>query len=389
MKIKYLRLVDKYIGFLLAAFLCIFKPFSKRKDSSNTVGIEKILVIKFWGFGSIICAYDFFQLVRRKFPHGRICVLTLKQNSEIFKITGLFDEIYTLNLTNLASFTLDTIKIINRLRKLSFDISFDLEFTSRFSAIVSSLVNAKKRIGFQYDGVFRGGNYTDIMHFREDAKLKSSVLKMFDYIGSGDNIISEPLKLNISEEESKALLNLLKSESLLDIKPIVGINVNASELCLLRRWPPDYFVLLTEKLIEEYSSHIIFIGSKDDRNYVDSVVKLVDQGKKTYIHDFSGKISLTQLAYLMSRLNLFISNDSGPLHLAAYLNVPTVSFFGPETPIIYGPEGKADVVFYKQFSCSPCIRAKNYKVSKCIDNRCLKTIIPEEVLGEIRRKKLL
>jgi len=168
MKIKYLRLLDKYFGFLLNSTLCIFKRFFKETPPSDAPEADRVLIIKFWGFGSIILAYDFFQVIRKKFPSAHICVLTLKQNRQAFEMAGLFDEIIDIDIKNLAYFGVDIIKIISYLRKKSFDISFELEFTSRFSAAVSYLINAKKRIGFQYDGVWRGDCFTDALHFRED-----------------------------------------------------------------------------------------------------------------------------------------------------------------------------------------------------------------------------
>jgi len=81
--------------------------------------------------------------------------------------------------------------------------------------------------------------------------------------------------------------------------------------------------------------------------------------------------------------DLFITNDSGPLHMAALVGTPTVSFFGPETPEFYGPLGDSETtaVFYKHLYCSPCLSAYNVKTPVCGgDNRCLQAITVDEVL---------
>ena len=390
MKIKYLRPIDKYFCFFLCASLFIFKRFVKTLNFSDRQQINKILIIKFWGFGSIILAYDFFQLIRNKFPHAYVCALTLKQNSQIFKISGLFDTIIDLDIKYPTLFITNIIKIISYLRKESFDVSFDLEFTSRFSAIVSYLINAKKRIGFQYRGIWRGDCFTDVVQFQEDIKLKDSFFKLYSLVNKDLGILPLPLKLIIADTEKAFIDSLLKEECLLNAKPIIGININASELCLLRRWPKEYFVVLAEELIKIYSAYIIFIGSQEDSEYVKLTISLIHPSQRKHVFNFTGRVSLTQLFYLMSKFNLFISNDSGPLHLATYLKIPTVSFFGPETPLLYGPQGEFDMVFYKNFNCSPCIRVKNYKHAQCeINQRCLREIKPDEVLNEIKRKGLL
>lgn len=76
-----------------------------------------------------------------------------------------------------------------------------------------------------------------------------------------------------------------------------------------------------------------------------------------------------------------MANDSGPLHLGCAMDVPTVSFFGPETPRLYGPLQGPHRVFFKELPCSPCLNIRNAKLSACEDNKRLKAISPEEVFS--------
>lgn len=388
MKIKYLRLLDKYLGFLFCVILSMLKRMGRKRPACTGGQFNKILVIKFWGFGSIILAYDFFQVIRRKFPGAYICALTLKQNKQVFAMSGLFDEVIGIDIKNPLGLPVELAGHISSLRKRSFDLSFDLEFTARFSAIVSCLINAEKRIGFKYDGIWRGNCFTDTLQFSENKKLKKSFLDLAGLAGVDTGVPAGRLKLNTGgKKEEMYVDDLLKKGSLLNSGKIVLMNINASELCLLRRWPKEYFVALAEGLIGKYSAQIIFIGSQEDLPYVENTIALLSPKGKTSVHNFAGKLSLAQLAYLSGRSKLFISNDSGPLHLASYLGIPTISFFGPETPVIYGPVGEFDTIFYCDLDCSPCVRIKKYKSADCRNNqRCLKAIKPEEVLDEIGRK---
>ena len=89
-----------------------------------------------------------------------------------------------------------------------------------------------------------------------------------------------------------------------------------------------------------------------------------------------------ELCALLQRSALLITNDSGPLHLAEALATPTVSFFGPETPLLYGPTGDNQVVFYKGIYCSPCLNVHNQKQAPCKGNNvCMKLINPDEVFA--------
>jgi ADP-heptose:LPS heptosyltransferase len=87
---------------------------------------------------------------------------------------------------------------------------------------------------------------------------------------------------------------------------------------------------------------------------------------------------------LLSLSTACISNDSGPLHIAAALGIPTVSFFGPESPLLYGPRGNGHTVFYAGIYCSPCLNVYNAKQAMCSgDNTCMQAITPEQVISAL------
>ena len=98
-----------------------------------------------------------------------------------------------------------------------------------------------------------------------------------------------------------------------------------------------------------------------------------------------GKTTLGQFAALIKVLNLFICNEGGPLHIAGALGVKTVSIFGPQNEIVYGPVGDADkhAAIFKKMSCRPCYR--NFKPSDCNSMDCLLKITEDNVLKEIKR----
>jgi heptosyltransferase-2 len=103
--------------------------------------------------------------------------------------------------------------------------------------------------------------------------------------------------------------------------------------------------------------------------------------------DLCGRISVEQLVLLLQRSDLFIGNDSGPLHLAVAAGTPTVSFFGPETPALYGPRGEGHVVLYKDLPCSPCLNVYHSKEnSSCRDNVCMNSIEVEEAWTAVRER---
>ena len=98
------------------------------------------------------------------------------------------------------------------------------------------------------------------------------------------------------------------------------------------------------------------------------------------------RLNLKELAVLIEQCRFFISNDTAPVHIASAMKTPVVAFYGPNTPYLYGPRGKNDLVFYKDLFCSPCITNYNAKIHKCDHSTCMKTITVEEVLEGIEKK---
>ena len=95
--------------------------------------------------------------------------------------------------------------------------------------------------------------------------------------------------------------------------------------------------------------------------------------------------SVRQLLALFHRASLLVTNDGGPGQFAALTPLPTITFFGPETPQLYQPLGSNGYSFFLSLPCSPCLTAYNHRTSPCDgDNQCLKLITPEQVLAKAR-----
>jgi ADP-heptose:LPS heptosyltransferase len=96
--------------------------------------------------------------------------------------------------------------------------------------------------------------------------------------------------------------------------------------------------------------------------------------------------SVRELLTLFYRASLLVTNDGGPGHFASLTPIPSIVFFGPETPVLYGSLAKNAHCFYSSLPCSPCLTAYNHRTSPCDgDNQCLKRIPPEQVLARARQ----
>ncbi len=166
---------------------------------------------------------------------------------------------------------------------------------------------------------------------------------------------------------------------------IVLLNPNASDLLPLRRWPTDRFVALGMRLLEEDADLLIGItGAPDERDAAERVAALIDppatrNGRPPRAVCLAGRTTLRQLVVLYTFSDLLVTNDSGPGHFASLTDLPAIVLFGPETPDLYSPIGKATHVISARLACSPCVSAMNHRFSACTDNVCMREISVDRV----------
>jgi ADP-heptose:LPS heptosyltransferase len=126
----------------------------------------------------------------------------------------------------------------------------------------------------------------------------------------------------------------------------------------------------------------VWIGSASERDYTEGVRELA--GARTL--NLAGRTTAGEFVALLAGAALVVSNDSGPMHVAAALGTPTLGLFGPETPQMYAPVGLATRVLYRPPPCSPCINVHDNKVASCVFGfpQCLVQIPVDEVLAAAR-----
>lgn len=151
--------------------------------------------------------------------------------------------------------------------------------------------------------------------------------------------------------------------------PLIGFHPGASRPA--RRWPAAYFAALADELVRELDATIVFTGGPDEEPIVQEVV---DEMTARSLN-LAGKTELGGLAAIMSKLDLFISNDTGPAHLADALDTTSITIFGPSEPRRWAALDRAKHSIIQQpVNCSPC----TYRDCP-IDHRCLRWISPQIV----------
>ncbi len=166
------------------------------------------------------------------------------------------------------------------------------------------------------------------------------------------------------------------------MKNIILLNVNASDLVPLRKWPLDNFAELGRKLLLDSSITIMLTGSSQEHQACEELLRAINSEN---VINFAGKTTFRELITLYTISDLLITNDSGPVHFASTTDIAILALFGPETPKIFGPMSPKAKVISMELACSPCISVFNQKKSYCSDNQCMKQITVKMVISEAKK----
>ena len=370
MNIPIMKYIDEYLGRILCFLLTIFNKKNTSPQSGKIV--KNILLIKFWGMGSIILTSPAITTVKKNFPNTKIHFLSFHSNADILKLITGIDEIIPVKLTNPISFFIDTINVIFKLRKTKFDLVFDFEFFTYYSAIITRLIKAKYSVGFDN-------------HKNKRSLLFSETVLFNDHIHTRGNFIN--LALSVCKNETKNIyLKILPEDELkTGSMPFIVVNPNASKMAYERRLPADHFVKLIEELSATGKFNIVLTGSEDEKEYVDAIINNLKN--RSLVKGLAGKLTVSGLTNLINSSLCLITNDSGPLHIASALNKPVIAFFGPESPVRYGPLSDKKLVFYRALECSPCMSISNSKTVNCIypEPRCMTGFDINEIIVKTKK----
>lgn len=388
MNVKTMRKIDSYAGSVVCLVLDIYEWFKhcfvSPPEPANTPP-RTILVTKYLGMGSILLATPTLAALKEAFPSSRILFLTFASNAEFARQIDIFDEVIAVRTGSIIQFAVDMVSVLIRLRRARIDVAFDLEFFARFSTIVTYLSGARRRIGYYLPKLWRGDLLTDQIHFnpyRHVTEIFAAQLEPYRLTVHDFSLIPPRI-----DPRAVARVRELLAADRPGGQKMVVVNVNASDLSQERRWPLENFRELLQGFAARYDVKFVLIGSRGEQEFVGSFFSSLDQSTRDRVVNLTGQLQVTELIALLSCCCLVISNDSGPLHIAASLQIPTIAFYGPETPLLYGPRGGRQVIFYAGIYCSPCLNVYNAKKAMCNgDNRCMQAIRPADVLQEIERQ---
>jgi len=309
------------------------------------------------------------SVIREYFPHAEITILANPMVSQLFLHHPGIDTIITFDRKGKHHGAAGRLRLAAELRRRSFDLA--IIFPNSFdSALVPWLARIPVRIGKCSDGrtLLLSGRYhaTKERKTGHEVEYYLTLLKHFGITGA-----KTPLYLAVTADEDTQSGALLATYNIQPESFVLGINPGAS-YGSAKRWYPDRFAEVARQLAAEWSAKVVIFGGPGETAIAADIEKSLN-GTSV---NLAGKTSVRELMALIRRCNFFITNDSGPMHIAAAFDVPVVAIFGSTDHTGTSPYNNKAVVVRNDIECAPC------KLRECpTDHRCMTSVTADQVVS--------
>ncbi len=355
----------------VGAFFTLYNNFNDKEVKIQVVlKFERIVIRMPNWIGDCVMATPVLTDVRKAFPKAHITVMCLKSMASLFSCDQDVDAVLTFERPKGSGKRAIKQEILKKLKEGRFD--FGLLLTNSFSsAYWFWQAGVKERMGFSRDARrFFLTKPVDILPSWQSFH-QVDVYKML-VGGLGVERSRTKPRLFCSADEIRRARLILKNYGV-EHESIIGINPTAS-YGDAKCWLPERFVEVANRLSQRPNTRVVFFGDKTSQRAVGSICEKLPES----VINLAGKTSLKDLICLTKLCQVMLSNDSGPMHIAAATGAPLVALFGSTNEVLTGPYTNKATIIHKHVSCSPC-----YLRTCPIDFKCMKRIETDEVYEKI------
>lgn len=347
----------------------------KRKSAQH---VRRILIVKPSSLGDIVHTFKAVQLLHENYPKAVIDWLVNPAFAELLDYAPV--EIARKipfkrkQLGNVFTFLPEFIKLVYQLRKVKYDMIFDFQGLLR-SAFFTRVSRSKRFIGFANPREKMAAKfYSSKVELPEGCRqaVERNLALARSYCKDWE--LENKLNIPVIQHNRDFVKGKLKHRNISYKQGVVAIFSGARWES--KRFPTAMFVNLINQLHEKYPQYkFLLLGTKDEAESAEAIV----QSTGDYVVNVAGATKLGGLVELLRLCKLVISNDSGPLHLAAALGCPTIALYGPTDPTYTGPDGENVTIFQSDVECKNCLNRVcpdgSYKCHHLDEEQILKTAV--------------
>ncbi len=331
-------------------------------------GVNRILFIRIDRIGDIVLSTPALESLKQAFPGTELVVLASISNHSLLLHNPYVDKVLAYDRNKSLG---DKIRIINRLRTYGFDLAIDpLPDYELKTALIAFLSGAKSRIGYPSYGreLFFNVNGPKVAENKHFIDLTLDVLKPL-----GVNSKGRKPEIFLTEDEKNRAKNWFTARGA-GKRAIVGIHPGGHYET--QRWLPERFADVAYQLRRDGDYDVIFFGGPGEEGLVDYICAMTNAEVLTYVAD-----DLRRFAALLCSCGILVCNNSGPLHMAVALDIPTISFMGPTNRDRWMPIGDNHKVL--RIDNLPCIGC-NLGYCKIGTHDCMRLITSSMVIEGVR-----
>ncbi len=330
--------------------------------------MERILLIRFGSLGDVVLTTPAIRAARKAFPDSHIAMVVGDRSADVISANPHLDEIIIFHRE--AKGLSETRRVAALLRERNFDVSIDMQ-RKFHSSLLAYMGGANRRIGYH-----RPGGLLCNVRIPDNVN-KHAVDRNLDLLKPlGVVEADRKPEMFVSDEDRDYANRVFDERGLSSESPIIGMFPGAG--WRPRCWPAEKFAAIGDLAAEGCGASVAVFGGPNEADIVD----LVAQNMRTPVIQMKDKMTLKQLGAMIEKCNLFLSNDTGPMHISVAVGTPTVALFGPGNHVKFQPIGGKHALIRHDVPCSPC---KQF-TSKCKDNICMKLITVDEVWEAIRER---
>jgi lipopolysaccharide heptosyltransferase II len=326
--------------------------------------VEKILVIKLRAVGDVLLSTIVLKNLRHHFPDAQIDFLTEPASREVIEGNPVVNTLLIFDRANDNG-----IAFLWRLRNRGYDLVIDL-FGNPRTALMTYFSGATYRVGYD----FRGRRYAyNIIVRPRGGEVHNTEFNLDALRALGLEIVDREISFSMSGKDEEYAARFVQLERL-DGQLIIALNPSGS--WYTKRWGLKSFAKLGDRLIENYKAKVVLLWGPGE---FQTARQIQDMMRHSSV--IPPRTTLKQLGALLKRCSLVVSNDAGPMHLAAVLGTPTVGIYGPTNPYLQGPlNEKSSWVRLEGLECLGC------NLTACpIGHLCMERLSVDAVLDAVRR----
>ncbi len=320
-------------------------PQHDLKNGNLLPDIDKILIIRADGIGDLLNSTPAIALLRKNYPTAEITVLARPLNAPLLIGNPDVDKSLVFDRHGEHRQLSNRLRFFQNLRSERFQLAVAMQ-TASFPHLTTFLSGATYRLG-RYQKRFK----STLTHVSRGKYKKGEThevdrnLELVKLICQGEG--SRDLVFNLSSEEKEDAHNLLSSWNIDQDTYTIGIHPGGSSFD--KRWPEKQYAELADKLVHNYDAAVLILCGPDELALAKNIQEIMQSESIVYTPK-----TIRELGSLFSHCNLVVCNDSGPMHIAAALDVPTVAIFGPTDHVAWYPMSEKATIVRRDMPCWPC-----------------------------------